>query len=276
MPNSNAKTFYILGNQTVDLVTVDDTIRVDNKPMNQSTVVVQKGFTNTVNFFIRNRDRVLQDVSSDTIYLNIINPNTNRRVVFKQLTHVANSTGEVRLDLSIGDLGDLSPGLYKMALTKSADAGVTQYPLSANQNDDMIINLEVKSPLEYHPIETQEKTSFTQIANVALGDSANTFTSSAMYGNQSKNFRHSRHTIAFHLTDFVGNVEIQGSALESVPTLETDWYTINAQGDFGQAVIPYTTAMSGIDPFNFVINTNWIRVKYNLTSGSFDKVQLRN
>lgn len=276
MPNNNAKTFYLLGNQTVDLVTVDDTIKVDNKPMNQTTLVAHKGFTNTINFFVRNRDRVLQDISSDTVYASILNPNTNRRVMFKQLTHVSGSLGEVRLDLSIGDLGDLSPGLYKMALIKSADSGLTQYPLSVNQNDDMIVNIEIKSPLEYEPLPSQEQTSFFQIANVELGGDTNTFVSSAMYGNQDKNFRHSRHTIAFYLDNFVGNVYIEGSALETVPTQESDWYVINPQGDFGQAIIPYTSATSGIDPFNFKINTNWVRVKYDLTSGSFDKVILRN
>ena len=97
-----------------------------------------------------------------------------------------------------------------------------------------------------------------------------------MYGNQNKNYRHSRHTIAFYMTDFVGNVTIQGSALETAPTQESDWYGINAQGDFGQIVIPYTSAFSGVDPFNFKINTNWIRVKFDLTSGSMDKVLLRN
>ena len=276
MPNNSSKTFYLLGNRAIDLVTVDDTIKVDNKPMNQTTVILQKGFTNTTNFFIRNRDRVLQDVSADTIYASIINPNSNRRVMFKQLTHVQDSVGEVRLDLSTGDLGDLSPGLYKMALSKSADNGQTQYPLSANQNDDMIVDVEIKSPLEYDPLDTQEHTNFMQIANTSLGDAANTFVSSAMYGNQSKNYRHSRHTIAMNLTNFVGEVTIQGSALETTPTQETDWYTINPQGDFGQAVIPYTIPTSGVDPFNFTINTNWVRVKFDLASGRFNKVQLRN
>ena len=275
MPN-NAKTFYLLGNQIVDLVTVDDTIRVDNKPMNQTTLVAHKGFTNTINFFVRNRDRVLQDISADTVYASILNPNTHRRVMFKQLTHVPGSVGEVRLDLSIGDLGDLSPGLYKMALMKSADSGLTQYPLSVNQNDDMIVNIEIKSPLEYEPLPSQEQLSFLQTANVDLGADTNTFVSSAMYGNQDKNFRHSRHTIAFYLDKFVGNVYIEGSALETVPTQESDWYVINPQGDFGQAIIPYTSATTGVDPFNFKINTNWIRVKYDLTSGSFNKVILRN
>ena len=78
------------------------------------------------------------------------------------------------------------------------------------------------------------------------------------------------------MTDFVGNITMQGSALESAPTQESDWYDINVQGDAGTAAVPYSTAYNGIDPFNFVINTNWLRVKFDKTSGSVDKVLLRN
>lgn len=276
MSNNNAKVLYLLENQAVDLVVSSDTIRVDNKPMNQTSIVVQKGFTNTVNFFIRNRDRVLQDVSAETMYITVINPNTNTRILFKQLTHVPNSTGEIRLDLSTGDLADLRPGFYKMAISKSTDSGQTQYALYANQKDNVITQFEIKSPLEYHPLPSQEITNFMQTGNVQLGDPADKFVTSAMYGNQAKNYRHSRHTIGLYMSDFVGNVQIQGSALESMPTQDSDWYNINPQGDFGQSVIPYTSAYSGIDPFNFTINTNWIRVEFTKTSGSIDKIILRN
>ena len=276
MSNNNAKVLYLLENQSVDLVLSSDTIRVDNKPMNQTSIVVQKGFTNTVNFFIRNRDRVLQDVSSETLYITVIDPNTNTRVMFKQLSHVADSVGEVRLDLNVGDLVDLRPGLYKMAISKSADSGQTQYALYANQNEGVITQFEIKSPLEYHPLPSQTIDSFIQTGNTALGDPEDKFVTSAMYGNQSKNYRHSRHTMGFYLTDFVGRIQIQGSALESVPTQESDWYNINPQGDFGQSIIPYTSPFSGIDPFNFVINTNWIRVEFVKTSGSVNKIILRN
>ena len=97
-----------------------------------------------------------------------------------------------------------------------------------------------------------------------------------MYGNQDNNFTHSQHTIGIYMTSFVGNVEIQGSALSTAPTQDSDWYDINVQGDSGQSVVPFTTAFSGIDAYNFTVNTNWVRVKFAKTSGSFDKVLLRN
>lgn len=277
MSYGSSHTLYILDNQTIDLVLTADGIKVDNRPMNQKKLVIHKGFNNKLSFFVRNRDRALQSLSGKTLYASVINPNTKRRVMYKQLSLVnSGTTGEASLDLVSGDIKDLAPGLYQIAISESSDSGVTEYPLYANQNDRIITDLEIKSNLEYEPLPTQEKTSFTQTANVALGDDSNVFVSSAMYGNQDHNFRHSRHTIALYMSDFVGNVYVQGSALESAPTQETDWYDIDVQGDFGQTRIPYTTAFDGIDPFNFVVNTNWIRIKFDQTSGSVDKVLLRN
>ena len=138
----------------------------------------------------------------------------------------------------------------------------------ANQNDRIITDLEIRSSLEYEPVETQTQTTFTD-------QGSNVFVTSAMYGNQDHNFNHSQHTIGMYMTSFVGNVTIQGSALESTPTQNSDWYDIDVQGD-GIAPVPFTSAFSGIAAFNFKVNTNWVRVKFEKTSGSLDKVLLRN
>ena len=50
--SGNAHTIYILGNQSVDLVLSSDGINVDNRPMNQTKLVVHKGLTNQLNFYV--------------------------------------------------------------------------------------------------------------------------------------------------------------------------------------------------------------------------------
>jgi len=270
MSFGNNNTLYILGNPSIDLVLTSDGITVDNRPMNQNKLTVHKGFDSQLNFFVRNRDRVLQNLSGKTLYASIINPNTNKRVVFKQLSLVnSGTTGEAKLNFVPGDLTNLSPGLYQISISESGDSGVTQSPLYANQNDRIITDLEIRSSLEYDPVPTQTKTTFTD-------QGSNVFVTSAMYGNQDNNFTHSQHTIGIYMTDFVGNVTIQGSALSTAPVLDSDWYNINVQGDTGADAIPFSSAFSGIDAYNFKVNTNWVRVKFNKTSGSLDKVLLRN
>jgi hypothetical protein len=276
MTSGTAHTLYNLGYQTVDLVLSADGIYVDNRPMNQTKLVVHKGLNNQLNFHVRNRDRVKPNLSTKTLYATVINPNTSKRVIFKPLTLVGGgTTGEARLDLNLGDIQDLIPGLYQIAISESADSGATQTPLYANQNDRIVTDLEVKSSLEYDPSPTQTAAVFTRTASLGV-DGVDSFATSSLYGNQDKNFRHSRHTIALYMTNFVGSVKIQGSALESAPTQDSDWYDINSQGDIGNPAIPYVTATSGVDPFNFTVNTNWIRVTFDQTSGTLDQVLLRN
>jgi|TARA_B110000977_G_scaffold18633_1_gene22493 hypothetical protein len=276
MTSGTAHTLYNLGYQTVDLVLSADGIYVDNRPMNQTKLVVHKGLNNQLNFHVRNRDRVKQNLSAKTLYATIINPNTSMRVIFKPLTLVSGgTTGEARLDLDTGDIQDLAPGLYQISISESADSGLTQSPLYANQNDRIMTDLEVMSSLEYDPSPTQSVTNFIRTGSVGI-DGVDSFATSSLYGNQDKNFRHSRHTLALYMTNFVGTVRVQGSALASAPSLDSDWYDINVQGDIGSPAIPYATATSGVDPFNFTINTNWIRIIFDQTSGTLDQVLLRN
>jgi hypothetical protein len=276
MSFNGSHTIYNLGNQSLDLVLTTEGIKTDNRPMNQNKLTVHKGFNNKLSFFVRNRDRALQNISTKTLYATIMNPNTKRRIMLKQLTLVnSGTTGEATLDLVPSDLNNIGAGLYTIAITESADDGESEYPLYANQNDRIVTDLEVKSSLEYEPIATQETTTFTQTANTDLGDAANTFVTSAMFGNMDNN-QNGSHTCAFYLTDFTGNIHLQGSALETTPSADTDWYDINVQGDLGEPSIPITTATTIVDPYNFKINTNWIRVKYHPTAGTIDKFQLRN
>ena len=144
--------------------------------------------------------------------------------------------------------------------------------LYANQNDRIIADLEVRSSLEYESLD-QSATTFIQTGNTELGDAPNTFVIHCTE-TQDKNFRHSRHTVAFYMTDFVGNITMQGSALESVST-RVDWYDINVQGDVEQpSILQYSIQWHR--SFNFVINTNWLRVKFDKTSELVDKVLSRN
>ena len=200
MSFNGSHTIYNLGNQSLDLVLTMEGIKTDNRPMNQNKLVVHKGFNNKLSFFVRNRDRALQNISTKTLYATVVNPSTKRRVMLKPLTLVnSGTTGEAALELIPADLTDLAPGLYQIAISETADSGATEYPLYANQNDRIITDLEVKSNLEYEPIPNQQKTKFTQTANTELGDAANTFVYSAMYEN-TDNITSGNHNIAKYQT----------------------------------------------------------------------------
>ena len=69
-----------LYNDTIDLVVDNNGIYVDNRPMNNKKLTAHKGLTNELYFNIRDKDRKLQNVFSDTLVAYLINPTTKRRV----------------------------------------------------------------------------------------------------------------------------------------------------------------------------------------------------
>lgn len=267
MAYSNHKLF--LYETAVEMVITDSGTYLDNKPMSTSKLKAHKGLTNEIVFSIRNRDRKLQNVVTDTITAYIIDPNTKRRVVTKILENTGANLGLVTLELTDADLQNLSPGLYKLHITKTSVSSIDS-PVYSDQNNNIRFDLEITDQADEEPIATQVATSFLQVANVALGGNANIFTTSALYGNVDRNFEEGLHTMAFYTTGYTGTIMIQGSLLESVPGSDdanTDWFKIANVSISNSSIITHT---------NFNINANWIRALDYPISGSLDQVQLRN
>ena len=91
-------------------------IYVDNRPMNNRKLVAHKGIYNEVKFTIRNRDRKLQNVFSDTLSATLINPTTKRRI-FTKILEQTSDVGCVKLILDEGDLQNVDEGLYTIYIT---------------------------------------------------------------------------------------------------------------------------------------------------------------
>ena len=94
--NSDFKLY--LYDTAIDLVVSSTSIYVDNKPMNNRILNAHKGVTNEIYFNIRNRDRKLQNVFSDTLRAYLVDPNTKKRVITKVLEHTSD-IGIVKLVL---------------------------------------------------------------------------------------------------------------------------------------------------------------------------------
>ena len=69
----------------VDLVVSSDALYLENRPMNNRQLKAHKGFSNELTFNIRNRDRKLQNVFSETIYAHIYNPQTKKKITYKKV-----------------------------------------------------------------------------------------------------------------------------------------------------------------------------------------------
>ena len=256
----------------LELVLGTDGIYVDNRPMNNRKLVAHKSLTNDLVFNIRNRDRKLQNVFSETLSAYLINPTTKRRLFYKTLEHT-DTVGQVKLELNEGDLQNVDAGLYRIYIARQTADGKDK-PVFSNQNSDLVFDIEVTEQIDQSPVPTQSANSFVQVADTGSGANANIFASSAFSGNQDRNFSHALHSIAIFPSNYSGNIDIQGSCIEGAPDNDdasTDWFTIVNDVNFSSSSNTYHKT--------FTVNANWLRILHTPDSdnaGNISLVQVRN
>lgn len=256
---------------TIDLVLTNATLYVDNRTMNIRKLNAHKGLTNTINFTVRDRDRRLQAVANSTVQAYLTSTIDKIRLVTKTLTP-GTGTGQLVLTLTEGDLRNIDPGLYSMYVTYS-DGDCDDQPLYSDQNNNIRFDLEVTDQANTVPPETQAQTMFYQVTSTSMGETMNTFVTTAITGNQLGNFINSQHSMAIYPNTFTGNIWIQGSCLSSTPnqddTINWDWFNIQQISLSNSSTIQFVT---------FVMNANWLRVKYvpDDNVSSISKVLVRN
>lgn len=251
--------------ESVDLVVTTNSFYVDNRPMNNKSLIAHKGLTNTINFNIRNRDRKLQSVFADELVAYIVNPATRKRLLTKRIEN-SSSVGIVKLHLTNGDLQNIDPGLYKIYITRTNSDG-TDFPIYTNQNNDVSFDITISEQAVFDPIPTQVNTSLTE-------SSSNVFVTSALLGNLDRNFSDAQHSVAIYPSTYTGNVKIQASCLLSAPSSDdasADWFDVTGN-------IAITGASSNIVHRTFRVNANWVRVvSYpDDANSTISQVQLRN
>ena len=256
---------------SVDLVINSDGLYVDNRPMNNKKLIAHKGLSNEIIFNIRNPDRKLQNIDSDVLRGTLVLPSTGKRQFSRVLTHTG-STGQVKLSIVEGDLSNLTPGLYHLYISRETPEG-TDLPVYADQNSNIIFDIEVKDQTMLTPINTQTANVSTimQVTNTNNGDASNVFVTSALKGNQARNFDSCLHSIAIHPNAYTGRIDIQASCIENTPSTSnnsTDWFTVVSNVSL--------TSNSTIYHNTFQVNANYIRVMSQPTAGNISLVQLRN
>ncbi len=257
---------------TVELVINTDGlgIYVDNRPMNIRKLQAHKGVTNELFFTIRNRDRKLQNVFTETLRAYIVSPSTRTRLLSKVLEHTAD-VGKVKLTLLEGDITNIKPGMYHMYITRSTQEEVDK-PLYSDQNNNVKFDIDISEQAFIEPTPTQEDTNFLQTANTLLGDSSNVFVSNALYGNVDRNFLNAQHSIGIYTNTYTGNITIQGSCVSGVPEHEhdsLDWFDVTTVALSNTSSITHRT---------FSVNCNWVRIVHTPDdeSSSVTKIILRN
>ena len=237
-----------------------------NSPLNYRFLKLFRGFDSQFFFFVKNQDRkpiMLQGVTVNASFINRVDRST---VVSKKAIITDYDDGSIKVVLTVGESALFSQGLYDLVFSYTNDVGLV-LPLYCDTNMRPNFTVECSEEGDALPLTTQINDTFTtQVINTVTY-----YFSSALKATGYFNKPNGLVTLAVYGTNYTGNFYVEG-ALSENPT-EGDWFNITL-GSYTDPFYPYI-AHTGIDPWTFRTNVNYIRTKHTQPTGTLDKIIVR-
>jgi len=255
-----------------------------NSPLNNKVIKIHKGVDNSIRFRVLNPDRKIVSVDHLAIRCRFISTENNERVLdkFAQLT---STNGDVRLNISEGELVPLAAGFYHLVVTgeEALLPGVVggesfATPFYVDNAGDIVATVEIIASADVTPNPSVEILEDDwRIANEV--GAPTTFYSSAIPGARVKNHINAVHTFSVATTAFTGTLQLKGS-LDMQPSADIrNYFPIDITS--GTDIITFTN-FTGITSHTFEANFLWMIFVYIPDTslpppgpGTIDKVLLR-
>jgi len=225
-----------------------------------------RGFDSQFFFFVKNQDRKPIMLQGVTVNASFIDRTDRSTVVSKKAIVSDYEAGGIKVVLTVGESALFSQGLYDLVFSYTNDKGLV-LPLFCDLNMRPNFTVECSEEGDALPLTTQVNDSFT--SQVIGADTY--YYSSDLKATGYYNKPNGLITIAVYGTGYTGNFTVQG-ALSENPT-ESDWFDITL-GSYTQTFFPYS-GHTGIDPWTFRTNVNFIRTKHTTAAGTLDKIVVR-
>jgi|TARA_B100000953_G_scaffold164438_1_gene135727 hypothetical protein len=237
-----------------------------NSPLNYRFLKLFRGFDSQFFFFVKNQDRKPIMLQGVTVNASFIDRTDRSTVVSKKAIITDYEQGSIKVILTVGESALFSQGLYDLVFSYTNDVGLV-LPLYCDTNMRPNFTVECSEEGDALPLTTQINDTFTtQVIN-----SVTYYYSSALKATGYFNKPNGLVTLAVYGTNYTGNFYVEG-ALSENPT-EGDWFNITL-GSYTDPYYPYT-GHTGIDPWTFRTNVNYIRTKHTQPTGTLDKIIVR-
>ena len=237
-----------------------------NSPLNYRFLKLFRGFDSQFFFFVKNQDRKPIMLQGVTVNASFIDRTDRSTVVSKKAIITDYEQGSIKVILTVGESALFSQGLYDLVFSYTNDVGLV-LPLYCDTNMRPNFTVECSEEGDALPLTTQINDTFTtQVIN-----SVTYYYSSALKATGYFNKPNGLVTLAVYGTNYTGNFYVEG-ALSENPT-EGDWFNITL-GSYTNPYYPYT-GHTGIDPWTFRTNVNYIRTKHTQPTGTLDKIIVR-
>jgi len=270
----------------LDLMYCDNIIRscevTSNSPLNLKTIKIHKGVDNSIRFRVLNPDRKLVSVDHLSINCRFVNVENGERVLEKTAT-LASTKGDVRLNISEGELLPIAAGFYHLIVTgeEALIPGVVgsetfATPFYTNQTGDIIATVEIVASADPTPFASVEVGPDNwRVAN-ELG-APTVYYSSAIPGARVRNHINAVHSFSVATTNFTGTLQLKAT-LDQQPSPDIrNYFPIDITS--GTNIITFSN-YTGTTAHTFSANFLWMIFVYTPNSslddpGTIDKVLLR-
>lgn len=246
----STQVYYYVPRQTV--VLYDGTSSRRYQTVYAKNLKLHKGVDNKLQFQFINQDEKPVDISNKEITFRFISNDGNTVLIKKALTLLLPLTGIAQLELTSADIENIVPqhGFYSLEIP----VGSFDFPVFVDGDSGARGKLSVVDSVLPSFVASTE---VTVPSHAPLNGAAITFYSSRITTNSNPVL-----TIQSEFTDFVGNVQVQGS------TTGTDWYDIGAPIDFvDPTTVTIGQSISGFHPF--------VQLKFVGTNGTINKILAR-
>lgn len=242
----------------------------DNGPMHSSLLKAHKGVDNKMLFRALGPDRRPFDIScTHQVYARVTNPENNA-VVLEKLCKLGPAKGIINLMLDGGDLAQIAPGIYNIAIIRTEQFVHNQpdyyveKPMFSDMDGNISMQIEVTEQAYKAPrpsVVILEKDWVHDREVPLMGQMRPCFYTDRIPGSRVLNHINGVHSFSTYTENFTGVLEIWGT-LEETPDpylRSTRWFKIAPSSMSGD--IEFYTH-TGTQAWTFAANFMWLKFRY--------------
>ena len=258
----STQVFYYIQRQIVVLLT--GTSPRSFMPYYAKPIKIHRGVDNQIQFQFLNQAQKSIDITGKQITFRLISSDGTRQLLKKSLTLQFPATGISAIILTSAELADIPP--QKCYYSLEIPMGTFEYPVmvdpaSGARGDVEIVDSVLPSFVDSYDITIPSQLfpnsqTATNVCFYMSGQTANY--SSSVYDTQGNPFL----SIQTEMTDYAGNITIQGSTLP-----DSGWYDISTYTGYANQSNTQGYNVSGYHPY--------IRLVFSSTYGNIDAVLVR-
>lgn len=219
---------------------------LENLTMDMGYFKIYQGVSSRIYIQIKNSDRRVVPAAGKTFIAYVVSQETDELMLKRELAEIDAASGQWELTLLEGETAEWKSGHYRLAVTIQDELG-DEYNLYSDLNYSAVADIRLLANA------MPKFKAATEIGSTDFQERVDIFYSSAYPGDAQSGRHDGLHTAAIYLNDFTGQIWVQGSLENAVPSEDTDWFDVTD--------LTFTTD-TGIFPVDFQVDAQWIRFRY--------------